>query len=234
MSEITRKYKGNARKVRIWDAYKGDAGRGRIRIDPAVIREMNLKNGDVIEIANSNEGKKTAALLFPGKEEDRGSGSIRIDASLRRNLGASLDDMVEIGKIDARLANRITFAGLNESVIIRRSDQFVRMLENRVFTKGDILSFNAMGRKIDFIVVDYAPKAAAVRIHLDTKITVSGPLCRYCGKEPSDQDQEICEYCGSDLLKSKNLSLCRYCGKEPSEPDQVICEYCESELNHNQ
>ncbi|MFW9880807.1 MAG: AAA family ATPase, partial [Candidatus Thorarchaeota archaeon] len=114
-----------------------------------------------------------AALLYPGKDEDRGSNSIRIDSSLRRNLSASLDDIVEIQKIDASLADRITFAGVEESVILRRSEQLVRMLENRVITKGDILSFNAMGRRIDFIVVDFFPKAAAVRIHLDTKITIS-------------------------------------------------------------
>lgn len=173
MSEITREYRGNERKVRIKDAYKGDAGRGRIRIDPDVIIEMNFKTGDVIEIAHPIAGKKTAALLYPGKDEDRGSNSIRIDSSLRRNLGASLDDIVEIKKIDASLADRITFAGVEESIILRRSEQLVRMLENRVITKGDILSFNTMGRRIDFIVVDFAPKAAAVRIHLDTKITIS-------------------------------------------------------------
>lgn len=173
MSEITREYKGDGRKVRIKDAYKADAGRGRIRIDPSVIEEMDLKTGDVIEIAHTVDDKKTAALLYPGKDEDRGSNSIRIDSSLRRNISASIDDIVEICKIEASLADRITFAGVEESVIIRRSDQLVRMLENRVITKGDILSFNAMGRRIDFIVVDYAPKAAAVRIHLDTKISIS-------------------------------------------------------------
>ncbi len=173
MSEITHESRGNRRKVRIKDAYKGDAGRGRIRIDPDVIMEMNLKTGDVIEIAHPMAGKKTAALLYPGKDEDRGSNSIRIDSSLRRNLSASIDDIVEIQKIDASLADRITFAGVEESVILRRSEQLVRMLENRVITKGDILSFNAMGRRIDFIVVDFAPKAAAVRIHLETKITIS-------------------------------------------------------------
>ncbi len=173
MSEITREYRGNGRKVRIKDAYKMDAGRGRIRIDPDVITDMNLKNGDVIEIAHPVAGKKTAALLFPGKDEDKGTNSIRIDSSLRRNLSASLDDIVEIQKIDASLADRITFAGVEESVILRKSEQLVRMLENRVITKGDILSFNAMGRRIDFIVVDFSPKAAAVRIHLDTKITIS-------------------------------------------------------------
>ncbi|MFX1329881.1 MAG: CDC48 family AAA ATPase [Promethearchaeota archaeon] len=173
MSGITREYKGNGKKVRIKDAYKVDAGRGRIRLDPDVIDELKLRTGDVIEISHHIAGKKTAALLYPGKPEDKGTNIIRIDSSLRRNIGASLDDLVEIRKIEASLADRITFAGLQESVILRRSDQLVRMLENRVITKGDILSFNAMGRRIDFIVIDYFPRADAVRIHLDTKITIS-------------------------------------------------------------
>jgi len=173
MSDITREYKGKDTKVRVKDAYKGDAGRGRIRIDPDLIKELNLKTGDVIEISHPVVFKKTAALLYPGKLEDKGKNTIRIDSSLRRNIGAALDDIVGIRKIEASLAGRITFAGLEESVIIRRSDQLVRMLENRVITKGDILSFNAMGRRIDFIVIDYSPKADAVRIHLETKISIS-------------------------------------------------------------
>jgi len=173
MSGITREYNGNIKKVRIKDAYKGDAGRGRIRIDPEVINELKLRTGDVIEISHPEILKKTAGLLYPGKVEDKGTNIIRIDSSLRRNIGAAIDDIVEIRKIEASLAGRITFAGLEESVAIRRSEQLVRMLENRVITKGDILSFNAMGRRIDFIVIDYSPRAAAVRIHLDTKITIS-------------------------------------------------------------
>jgi transitional endoplasmic reticulum ATPase len=81
--------------------------------------------------------------------------------------------MVEIRKIEASLADRITFAGLEESIILRTPQQITQILENRVITKGDILSFNAMGRRIDFVVIDYSPKTEAVRIHLDTKITIS-------------------------------------------------------------
>ncbi len=173
MSEITREFKGNGRKVKIKDAYKIDAGRGRIRIDPDLIRELNLRTGDVVEILHPAAEKKTAALLYPGKEEDRGTNSIRIDSSLRRNLNASLDDIVEIRKIEASLAERITFAGLEESIILRTPQQITQILENRVVTKGDIISFNAMGRRIDFVVIEYHPKAEAVRIHLDTKITIS-------------------------------------------------------------
>ncbi|MHA1913680.1 MAG: CDC48 family AAA ATPase [Promethearchaeota archaeon] len=166
-------HKDDRKKIRIRDAYKGDAGKGRIRIDPQIIKEMNFKTGDVIEIAHPVAEKKTAALLYPGKEEDKGSNAVRIDSSLRRNLNASLDDMVEIRKIEASLADRITFVGAEESVVVRRPEQLVRMLENRVVTKGDILSFNSMGRRIDFIVMDFAPKVTAVRIHLETKITIS-------------------------------------------------------------
>ncbi|MFX0011500.1 MAG: AAA family ATPase [Candidatus Hermodarchaeota archaeon] len=166
------KYNEEIRKVRIRDAYKGDAGRGRIRIDPVLIQEMGLKNGDVIEIAHPNKEKKTAALLFPGKEEDRGSGSIRIDPSLRRNLSASLDDTAEICKVEASAADLITLAGLKEAVVLKRGEELVRMLENRVITKGDILSFNAMGRRVDFIVVDFSPKVDVVRINLNTKVII--------------------------------------------------------------
>ena len=164
---------GNNRKVRIKDALKEDAGKGRIRIDPDVIKQLKLRTGDVIEICHPTNNKKTAALLYPGKIEDKGTNSIRIDQSLRRNLGSSLDDIVEIRKINASLASKITFAGLEETVILRNSQQLARKLDNRVITKGDILSFYAMGRRIDLVVVDYSPKSEAVRIHQDTKVVLS-------------------------------------------------------------
>ncbi|MFX0044111.1 MAG: CDC48 family AAA ATPase, partial [Candidatus Hodarchaeota archaeon] len=173
MSGITREFKGKGRRVKIKDAYKIDAGRGRIRMDPDLIKELNLRTGDVIEISHPIAEKKTAALLYPGKDEDKGTNSIRIDSSLRRNLNTSLDDIVEIRKIEASLAERITFAGLEESILLRSPQQITQILENRVVTKGDILSFNAMGRRIDFVVIDYHPRAEAVRIYLDTKITIS-------------------------------------------------------------
>ena len=161
------------RKVRIKDALKEDAGKGRVRIDPDVIKELKLRNGDVIEISHPIDNKKTAALLYPGKMEDKGTNSIRIDQSLRRNLNSSIDDIVEIRKIKASLATKITFAGLEETVILRNSQQLAMKLENRVITKGDILSFYAMGRRIDLVVVDYSPKSEAVRIHQNTKVVLS-------------------------------------------------------------
>ena len=170
MSEFTGELDGKETKVRVKDAYKQDVGRGRIRLDPEVIKELKLQTGDIISISHPGTAQRTAALLYPGKQEDHGTNIIRIDASLRRNLGANLDDIVDIRKIKAELADKITFAGLKEAVILRNSQQLATKLENRVITKGDILSFYSMGRRVDLIVIDYSPKSEAVRIHINTGI----------------------------------------------------------------
>jgi len=157
-------------KLRIKDAFKEDAGRGIIRIDLDIIDKLNLKVGDVIRISHPFLNKKTAALLSSGRIEDKGKQIIRMDPSLRRNLSASIDDLVEIKKIEAHLAETITFTGLNHSLIPRDPQALARKLEKRVVTMGDSLSFYAMGHRIDLVVVNYTPAEEAVKINLNTKI----------------------------------------------------------------
>jgi transitional endoplasmic reticulum ATPase len=96
-----------------------------------------------------------------------------MDPSERRNINASIDDYVEIRKIISSPAESITFAGLNESLLIRDTQQLAVKLEKRIITKGDSLSFYAMGRRIDLVIVDYTPKSDAIRITLDTKIKLT-------------------------------------------------------------
>ena len=164
---------GIVSKVRIKDAFKEDAGRGIVRIDPEIVSNLKLKVGDVIKIIHPVVNKKTVASLSTGKNEDKGKKIIRMDPSLRRNLGASIDDLVEIKKISVDIANTITFAGLDNSLIPRDPQALARKLENRSITKGDSLSFYAMARRIDLVVVDYTPNSEAVKIQLDTKILFS-------------------------------------------------------------
>ncbi|MFX1396395.1 MAG: AAA family ATPase [Promethearchaeota archaeon] len=163
----------NIRKVRVKDAFKQDAGRGIVRLDPILIKDLNLKSGDVIEIRQSLYNKKTAAILMSGKSEDEGKNVIRVDPSLRRNIDVSIDDYVEIRKIEASPAESLTFTGLDELYIIRDIQQLVRKLENRVVTKGDSLSFYAMGRRIDLVIINYEPNVDAVKIYLGTKINLA-------------------------------------------------------------
>ena len=157
-------------KLRIKDAFKEDAGRGIVRIDPDIIKKLKLKVGDAIRISHPFVNKKTVALLSSGRIEDNRMQVIRMDPSLRRNLNASIDDLVEIKKIEVDLARSISFAGLNSSLIPRDPQALARKLENRVITLGDTLSFYAMGHRIDIAVVNYTPKTEAVKISLNTNI----------------------------------------------------------------
>ncbi len=161
------------KKLRIKDAFKEDAGRGIVRIDPEVINDLNLKVGNVVQITHPVQKKNTAAILASSKNEDKGKKIIRMDPSLRRNLNASIDDYVEIIKIEAEFANSVTFAGLDTSMIPRDPQALARKLENRVITRGDNLSFYAMAHRIDLVVVDYSPEVVAVKINLNTKIIFS-------------------------------------------------------------
>jgi len=202
------KHSNEIKMIRIKDAFKEDAGRGIIRIDPNIITELNLKSGDVIEISHPIANKKTAAILMTGKAEDMGTNTIRLDPSLRRNLNASIDDFVEIEKIAASLAEKITFTILNASYLVRDVQQLVRKLENRVITKNDRLSFYAMGHRIDLVVVDYSPKHAAVKIHLGTKIKFS-------------------ENKAEDIIKSEPLKATRFKYEAVSELEEEIEKFHE-------
>ncbi len=172
-SSLTGENKRNSVEVRVKDALKEDVGKGFIRIDADIVKEMSIHPGDVIEIIHPSSNKRTAALFWSDYKEDKGTKIIRIDSSIRRNINASIDDFVRISKIEASIAERVTFAGLEEAIILRNAQQLANILENRVITKGDILSFYAMGSRVNLVVIDFTPKSEAVRIDDQTKILLS-------------------------------------------------------------
>ncbi|MFW9988936.1 MAG: CDC48 family AAA ATPase [Candidatus Odinarchaeota archaeon] len=167
---MSKESKESELKLRVKDAFKEDAGRGIVRLDPEIINILKLKVGDIIRISHPFIDKITVAKLLSGRDEDQGKRIIRIDPSLRRNLSASIDDLVEIKKINANPAESITFTGLTHYLIPRDPQALARKLEKRVISINDSLSFYAMGHRIDLVVVDYTPKSEAVIINLNTKI----------------------------------------------------------------
>ena len=165
--------KKDSMELRVKDAFKEDAGKGIVRVDISVMKEMDLKAGDVIEIIHPHVDKRTVALVNPGKENETEKNVIRIDPSIRRNLGSSIDDIIKIRKVKASNAESVIFTGVDDSLILRNTQQLSRRLENRVVTKGDILSFYTYGKRIDLVVLDYKPQSEAVRINLATKFELT-------------------------------------------------------------
>jgi transitional endoplasmic reticulum ATPase len=160
-------------EVKVKDALKKDAGKGRIRLDPKVMKQQNLKPTDVIEISNPKENRKTVGILCPGRKKDKGTNQIRLDQSFRISLGASLDDIVSIRKIEVVLADKVTFNIAEDSSLPKDSKWLAKKLENQIVTSNDTINLYDWGRKIKLRVVSFIPNVSAVRIHLDTEIILS-------------------------------------------------------------
>ena len=163
----------NGRKLRVKDAHKKDAGTGIIRVNPDVIEELGLKEGDAIEIINENTQRKIAGSLYLGLEKDDGVGIIRLGSSMRRSLNVSIGGFVAIRKIQASFADKVHFKGLKEEVILKDSEFLAKILENRIITSGDFISFYYWSRKITLEVLRFTPKVDAVKIHLKTEIKIN-------------------------------------------------------------
>jgi hypothetical protein len=68
MSGIIEGYRGNKNQLKVKDAFKEDAGRGLVRMDPDVVQALKLKTGDVIEISHPLSEKKNSSVNISGQK----------------------------------------------------------------------------------------------------------------------------------------------------------------------
>src|ERR687892_898674 len=152
-------------------------GKGMALIDPAVVEEMQLTAGDVIEINTSSGKKKTFTLLWSGQPEDYGLRIIRIDGYTRNNLGIGRDDHVKIRKAqDIKNAEQIVVSPTEELNIVGIEEYLTEILEGRVVSKGDVIRLNIMGRKTGLVIDSVMPSgttSAAYSISKDTEFVLS-------------------------------------------------------------
>ncbi|MFW5907503.1 MAG: CDC48 family AAA ATPase [Candidatus Natronoplasma sp.] len=158
--------KNDEKVLKVAEAKSSDVGRGLARVDPEVKEKLGLKSGDIILIYGN---KQTAAKVWPGDESDRNTGKIRIDGPTRRNAGVKIDEKVGIEKVEAIPAKKVTFAP-TQPVRLMGGEEYLRKqaLRDRPITKGDSITLNIMGNKIELIVKSFTPSRKAVIIKPDT------------------------------------------------------------------
>ena len=156
--------------LRVVQAKSADDGKGIARIDPALMRILQLAQGDTVLIEG---GKTTVATLFTGYPEDENRGTIRIDGSTRRNAGVGLDDKVALRKVVPKPATKVTLAPTQPLKIVGGQEYLVQVLDGRPLMKGDLVEVSIMGRKFDLVVQSYQPSADAVVIQNFTEVKLS-------------------------------------------------------------
>lgn len=160
----------NDKAIKVAELKPGETGKGIARLDPTLMDILDLKVGDIIQIDGN---KKTVVKVLRGGPEDANRGIIRIDGSARRNAGTSIDERVSVKKITVKDAAKITFSPTEELRLQGGEEYLVQVMEGRAFAKGDVLTLNVMGNKIDLIVTSFAPSADAVMMTSSTQVKVS-------------------------------------------------------------
>ena len=134
-------------KLKVVEALQDDAYKGIARIDSEVMRELDIKRGDVIIIKGNRETVAIADRAYPA---DVGEGIIRIDGILRRNAKTGIGDAVEISKATVKEAKKIIIAPAQKGIMVQADPNSLRRgLLGRTVVKGDVVVLGGVQRRRD-------------------------------------------------------------------------------------
>lgn len=192
----------NDKAIKVAELKPGETGKGICRLDPELMDILDIKVGDIIQIEGT---KKTVSKVLRGAPEDANRGIIRIDGSTRRNAGTSIDEKVGIKKVVAKNAEKITFSPTEDLRLQGGEEYLAQVMEGRAFTKGDVLTLNVMGNKIDLIVTSYAPSADAVIMASGTSVKVSEKPAKSTGMEVPKVSYDDIGGLGNEIGKIREM-----------------------------
>lgn len=117
-----------------------DFGRGIARIDGKIMKRIDVKEGDIVEIEGK---KKTAAVVIRSYPADIGLNIVRVDGLVRKNADASIGELVKVRKADVKEANHVVLAPAQKGYMIHISPNLLKQnLFMRPMVKGDIIITN--------------------------------------------------------------------------------------------
>ena len=178
----------NDKAIKVAELKAGETGKGIARLDPRIMDVLGIKFGDIIQIEGN---RKTVAKVLRGADEDTDKGIIRIDGSTRRNAGVSLDERVSIKKVVAKDAEKIVFSPTDQLRLQGGEDFLKQTLEGRALAKGDTITLNVMGNKIDLVVTSFTPSGDAVMMGSGTNVKISDKPANSMGDVPSVSYDDI-------------------------------------------
>ncbi|MHC1609118.1 MAG: CDC48 family AAA ATPase [Candidatus Methanofastidiosia archaeon] len=124
--------------LKVAGAVQQDVGRGIVRIDKQYQEELQVTQGNVVEIEGE---KKTAAIVVEAFPNDKGLDIIRMDGLIRKNAKTGMGEVIRVSKADVKGAKRIVLAPTQAGVHFNISGSKVRQnVIGRPLNRGDIIS----------------------------------------------------------------------------------------------
>jgi len=140
-------------QLRVMEALQDDAYKGIARIDSELMRELEIRRGDVIIIKGNRETVAIADRNYPA---DVGEGIIRIDGILRKNAKTGVGDIVTITKADVKDAKKVMIAPAQKGIMVQADQEGLRRgLLGRAVLKGDIIHLGGVQRRRDIMSEEF-------------------------------------------------------------------------------
>jgi transitional endoplasmic reticulum ATPase len=115
-----------------------DSGRGIARLPRAMMNELGLSEGDVIELIGKRSTPARAVAPYP---EDEGLDIIRLDGLQRANAEIGSGDFVTIRKAESKPAQRVVFGPAQKALRLQGSaGALKRSFGMKPVTAGDIVA----------------------------------------------------------------------------------------------
>jgi len=149
----------------------GDVYRGIAKIHLKDMKALDVRPGDVILIVGN---KATAAKAFPANPADP-PGTIQIDGVTRENAGVKTDEFVEVRKAEAKEAEEIVIAPMEEIMFdpYTLAEYMKRRLLHIPVTLDDRIIVRQFAQAFPFAIVDHKPRnAEAVVVTEKTKVVI--------------------------------------------------------------
>src|SRR5688500_12323996 len=115
-----------------------DSGRGLARLPRRLMAQLQLAEGDVIEVTGK---RATPARAVGPYTEDEGLDIIRLDGLQRANAEIGSGDFVTIRKVESKPAQRVVFAPAQKNLRLHGSAQALkRSFGMKPLTAGDVVA----------------------------------------------------------------------------------------------
>ncbi len=123
-------------KLRIERLDKSRSGRSLCYIDQAIMFELGLNTGDIVEI----RGKKKTTGIAVSSGSDSGKGIIRLDGLQRLNAGATIGEYVTIQLADVYPAVEVVLTPTRPNIDLKRQAEAIKgKLIDKPVVIGDIV-----------------------------------------------------------------------------------------------
>lgn len=158
-------------KLNVIEARREDIGRGIVRLDPEMLRQINAAPGDILMVRGRN--RTTVAKAMPTFKEQRGQAVIQMDGVTRVNAGASLGQTVTVTRCSYAAARRVVMVPVGPGVIQEDElDYMARRLDGLAIHTGDNVRAALFGASYRDFKVSRTEPDGPVLIKPDTLLVV--------------------------------------------------------------